>query len=404
MEYNKPTIIIYRHDTLGGTGTLSYRLGKWFIENNYEVIYLCEVFNDMNNVNDMLNVGVKVRKWKYKDIISNLNSEFGKKEYIVLSYSMYEFLRIEMLRKKIRIVKNLIYIVGSNELIKGSNSNIIIKTVAKKFYKNIIEELLQNNQMIFMQKYSFILAKEYYGLEVIDDESLIFLLPMQTKEYNQDIVFRKKSKDKFEILTIARADFPFKGYIIGLIDEFSQLCTEYNNLYLTIIAYGDDEEQIKNKIQSLPKERAERINLVGLTPYNELKTYFQEAKLYVGMGTTVLDAVNHSTPAVIVLPHTYECKTSGYFHMQPESLRAYENKLLSFYSIVKKVIEMNDYDYEQLCKLENTVLNEKYNINDFGEFITVSNNKEPKILKSFYLYFNSCFYALRKFFNKLKND
>lgn len=402
MKYIRPTIIIYRHDTLGGTGTLSYRLGKWLVQNNYEVIYLCERFNDKNNVDDMIDVGIKVRRLQYKDIVIKLNNEFGNRSYIVLSYSMYEFLRIELLKKKLNIVRNIVYIVGYRELMKGLYSNFIIKNVIRFFYKKIIEKILQNNQLIFMEEHSIKLAIEYYNLKGVNVKDIIFPLPIETKPYKKDIILKKIENEKFEILTITRAEFPYKGYILGLIDEFDQLSNEYNNVYLTIIAHGNDVNKILAKIRSLSKEKIDKIKLVGLTPYNELENYFHEASLYVGMGTTILDSVNHSTPAIIVKPHTYACVTSGFFNRQPYSLGACEDKLVSFHNIVSKVIQMNEYEYMKLCMLENSILSEKYDINKLSEFLTAQNISKEKRLNSFFLYFNLYFYLLRRLCGKFK--
>ena len=45
------TVIIYRSGMSGGTATLSFRIGGWFIKHNKRVLYAYKSINDIDNYN-----------------------------------------------------------------------------------------------------------------------------------------------------------------------------------------------------------------------------------------------------------------------------------------------------------------------------------------------------------------
>lgn len=95
------------------------------------------------------------------------------------------------------------------------------------------------------------------------------------------------------------------------------------------------------------------------------------------MGTTLLDAVNEGVPSIVVQPCTYENRSSGFFHMQPERLAAYEDKSVPAIQYIESVIKMDRSEYVELCKLEYEALKTNYDIDKFCNFLV-----NDKILKS----------------------
>lgn len=55
------------------------------------------------------------------------------------------------------------------------------------------------------------------------------------------------------------------------------------------------------------------IELLGPIDYIELDKYILKSDLYVGIGTTVLEAIKNGIPAIPVRDFSYECLTSGFF-------------------------------------------------------------------------------------------
>lgn len=58
------------------------------------------------------------------------------------------------------------------------------------------------------------------------------------------MIFEKKiinRSNTINVISICRADFPFKGYVIGLIEEFAKYNADNKNSNLHVIASGKNE-------------------------------------------------------------------------------------------------------------------------------------------------------------------
>ena len=80
----------------------------------------------------------------------------------------------------------------------------------------------------------------------------------------EEIELEKKIDVSYQnriIFTSSRADFPFKGYIFGLIDDFSRLSSKYPDIRLCIVCSGDsdDVQKVKDKIASFGEDVRSRI-------------------------------------------------------------------------------------------------------------------------------------------------
>ena len=143
-------LVIFRSGISGGTATLSIRIGEWFLEKGYEVLYICQECNDCNNVKIMNNMGIKVHKWQLPEIKKLFKQNYGDNKFIALTYSLDEFIYVESLRKEINIVKNILYVVSYSGLVKGANYNLIIKYLIKKFYGHLIIKLNNSKCIVYM--------------------------------------------------------------------------------------------------------------------------------------------------------------------------------------------------------------------------------------------------------------
>ena len=104
--------------------------------------------------------------------------------------------------------------------------------------------------------------------------------------------------------------------------------------------------EIKKIISKLPLETQKNIYIEGIVPYEKLEYYFEDADIYIGMGTTVLDACNHMVPALTVCSYTYEFLTIGFFYENPQILAGFYKPNSTVYKsgadLVKNVLEMEN--------------------------------------------------------------
>ena len=175
------------------------------------------------------------------------------------------------------------------------------------------------------------------------------------------------SNDKLTILTILRASFPFKGYIFGLVRQVVTLVSEFPKIRLQIIAFGEQENELQSEINNIPSELRSHVEYIGRVSYERLVDYFKVADLYIGMGTTVLDAANHGLPVLVVNSYTYESESFGYFSDNPTELAAMNGNIVPTDVFIRDFFHKTPEEREALGKASYEALKAHYSDKVFFE-------------------------------------
>lgn len=382
------TFVIYRLGVSGGTGTLSVRIAKWLAENGFEVIYIYHLLNDISNASSMKANGVKIHCWDPSEMIGKLLALYGeKRSYMFLTYSLQEFSWIEKQRSRIPDSSSILYIVHSFGLIRGRSKPRVLGNLFREAFKRVIKKLDENENLIFMDEQSIETTENYYKIKIHNSKQKLLRLPMYVNKFCPEKINKKYNLDYFRILTVCRAEFPFKGYVLGLVKDFERLCLKHKNLRLTIISFGENEKELREYIQSLEDKIKEKIELVGQTPYEKLEEFFDISHLYIGMATTLLDAANHGLPAITVKSYTYENFSSGFLHQNPHMLSTDSDEKTPTITYIEQVLEMNKQRYFELCKKSYATLQSLYGIDTFMDrFLSIEPIKKESVLSRWELF------------------
>ena len=107
--------------------------------------------------------------------------------------------------------------------------------------------------------------------------------------------------EKIEILTVADLNDEIKN-ITGLLRAFTKTLNERDDLHLTIIGGGPDQEMIKDLVQQL--QINEEVTLRGRLPYDEVLPAYQNCDFFVcnsnfeTFGMAVAEALSAGKPVI----------------------------------------------------------------------------------------------------------
>lgn len=249
-----------------------------------------------------------------------------------------------------------------------------LKPILRALSGYVCRRMYQNHQIIFMDQLCKNRTLNEFRLRERFADDLLYL-PMKIQDFDEQKIETKHKKGKFTILSICRMDFPFKGYLFGLLDDFKRLHKEVPHSTLTIIGGGKDESQLKEKINSMETALRESIFWIPGLTYEQLEPYFEEAMLYIGMGTTVMDAVNRGVPALPVGSYTYQCRGYDYFYKDAANLGGLHGER-EIFSLIKQIASLDRVDYLELCKKDHDGLEKLYDIDFIGNcFLKFKNHK-----------------------------
>ncbi len=338
--------IIDERVILGGGQILYLRLARGLIKSGHSVMLYCNSILPIM-LTDFKNAGVTICKYdiEYKCPIFDDMEDND----IILTNDLYYFVLCNNYAKKHKIdCKIFLYIV--HQLIL--TSPIKKPYLSKKKYGRFITDAVNSGNIFFMDEQTMTYSIETLNINVNENicRSNILRVPVDIPEVLSNNIIKPQSvlrHQRFEILTIARADFPFKGYMKGLIEAAAELKKQYPNIHLTIISSGDAVMQIKLWMEDAAQKGMSDIALLTDIPNDNLTEYYQRASLYIGMGTTILEAASHAVIAIPIAAFTYQCRAAGYFHTRPEWITAEkidEGKNIA--EFIESVIRLDDKEYE----------------------------------------------------------
>lgn len=348
---------------MGGTETLTIRLLNWYRQNNYRSILLTlDEITSMTLLEDIKKINIEHyvynhNKREFYSCKSNKLTFNSKDNCLIITHFMPEFFEcFSMLTESKYSCKfrHTIYIVHPYSTYMVSKKIAFIG-------KGLIDYLLKKNVIVFMDETCIEKCVNYYGLIPEEYDLTVLRLPISV---NCENIIANRNKI-FNILTVSRFEFPFKGYVIGLIKSFEKLYTVNNNISLTIIGYGEGKDSVLRAIRDMQPVVAEKISVIDQVPYSKLNEYILKSDVFVGMGTTILDAAQMSKICIVAIAYQMSDHAAGFLHDNYKNIgEIYDksNNYPSIYNLLNKALDFNNDEFKYYSDYTYRIIKECYNI------------------------------------------
>lgn len=367
-------VFSYSHDfIMGGIESYAIRMFKWAFNNDVESVLLLRDKSELHYNWDKIlkELNVTIAFFSANVFNNSLYNTQGDRivlekncRYTFIAADIHCFIKIFNIRKKNNICSyssQILYIFHPYSVL-ASKKNIL------NYPYEFFMKKVKNRGLIFMDEETALAYKKKYKADVQKDA--IVRLGMEIPQLKEDYIESRiqRKKDEINILTITRMEFPFKGYVLGLIEDFHKLKQLYTNLKLIIIGNGPNVDIVKEKINELPDNVKEDIFLIGEVAYEELHEYFRKSYIYVGMGTTLLDASLTGLVSVIATDFQMENKTVGLFSEEYYNLGGNpylcENKSFTFEEVLKDILNWSEETYFKQAHCVFDIVDKYYNIEE----------------------------------------
>lgn len=346
-------VFVYRNIISGGCESLIIKLGRQLKKGGYRVICICETISEYEKDAFFRNqIPVKeITMWAgLSQYIKKLDCN---EELDILTFEWKTFCTVFFCKKKNK--KTVLYTIHPKTLIgfgdkddpRGIHKNKsgrFIKTLAKQRHLIVMDEIASGN------------AIDFYGT-AFDMKMIRISVDMEGRTGQE---FQSFLPGKPRMLTAARAEFPFKGYLFGLIRWFGEY--KDTELMLDVVSYGEGIDFIRQEIEKLPLHKRDKIVLHEGMRYDELMHLMMRITIYVGMGTSILDAAKQGVISIPVQPGTYDVLCNGFFHEHPDYVCADEGLgYIEFTTLVNKVLQMKKEHYREIQKQNIEIVRNLYN-------------------------------------------
>jgi glycosyltransferase involved in cell wall biosynthesis len=177
----------------------------------------------------------------------------------------------------------------------------------KRYHHRIMDSILNaipTSNMFFMDEVCRDELARYTQRDFND--SPIIPLPIQFNKFKHTV----RRTDRKKIVSIGRIT-NFKTYNFKMIDVVEELCKKGHDISYHIYGYGNQEKDLLRYIKSKPMAR---VTFHGPLPYDQFATVLEDAFLFVGMGTAIIEAAACGVPALIAIESNPLATTYGFFH------------------------------------------------------------------------------------------
>lgn len=339
----------------GGSATLTLRICEWAKENNEKCIVITPSLENNEIVNDIKSIDTEILKLNILDVkkgASILKKYATQRNVCVINFLLDSYIAIEDIKRISKLpFKNVLYIIHQDSLKFARSIKIgFLKRFIRKQVVKCINKINFNGALFFIDEISVSDTKDYYSQYDLKLEHFkIINLPIFCEDKtNKDEIINEGFSSKV-ILTVTRADFPFKAYVMGLIDDFNELCQETKDFSLKIISAGKDKLQIQNKIDKFDAKIKAKINLLDWMPYEGVKEEIRKCFLFVGMGTSVLDSAACYKPVIVSKLDSYLNCSHGLFSDYPNNMMTSREVTTPALPFIKRICSLSYLEYREKC-------------------------------------------------------
>ena len=343
---------VYQNYVTGGLETFVLRMANYLVNNGHSVYLVCQTVSDEMK-SQYTDSGTRIEYfdiWNRKKISQRMK---GKVD-IFISFGLSDYF---LLGKYAKYAVSLMYCVHPTHLTMDDRKKNLIEILKMPVFYQIIKEGINNNTLLMMDENISDAIYKKYKLKVKPSEILQLPYEPASKVKKWNGTFEKP----YSVLTICRADFPFKSYVLGLVDAIASI--NKNNIVakLTIVSYGKDLDVIKGKIKG-----KNYIKLIPETKYNDLENIYLDSDIYVGMGSTAIEAAKYGLPVILANVNSPDFLSCGFFCDNPQAIGEFDTDGIDGYKLLTELLKM---DRDMFINLADNCKNVFDNNYDMGLFI-----------------------------------
>lgn len=304
----KTFLMIYSILQTGGIETLIVRMANWLVGNGHKVKLL---LNRKSDLDHLLDGRIQVKYYGYKYHLFHepflnrilVGNSFFSGIDVIYTFQAETCWLAGLIHKNLKnkpVFLTGVYSFGSFSPPEKSNNPFEI------FFQKMIREMLPMSSILFMN--TACLRDVEKNQQIKFDQARIFPLPVNIRPL-ASTGSRKPLPCK--IVSIGRI-VHFKTYNFHMLDVISKLKDTNKNVVYEIYGYGHLEQELMEKIAKLNIQ--EQVHFKGKLNYEDMPSVFSDAFLFVGMGTSLLEASMCGVPSLVATVCNPKATCQGFLH------------------------------------------------------------------------------------------
>jgi glycosyltransferase involved in cell wall biosynthesis len=259
MPQKETLMFTHKYMGVGGIQTYLYRLITKLKKEGHRIIWIYPqgTYIDDEFFGEFFDGSIEIIKVDFDkpNWIKNCEINFDKDEVVVaLAFNLFNFIFLEKIKKKYSLIQihDFFWVphFKEKEVFIEEFAPRSIRPLFKQIIRKIIINMELNDNIVYVNKSHLDALTQNYSYNVNNDfnKKLLSGNSRDIPEYDINLNEIRSERTNFNIITVSRLSFPHKSYILGLVRAYASLKPKYNQLKLTIIGYGPDEEKVVEEI------------------------------------------------------------------------------------------------------------------------------------------------------------
>lgn len=405
MSSDQALFIIQSNLSVGGIESYFAQLMRGCAKAGDSVFWLCDEPPEVDaTLSDFLQ-GVTIvpvrTKRIHRHVIPSFDLRTINKVAIVCAYIKHmvfaEHLRNCIKRKHPKITINAFYLVphftGCSQFPDTAFDGLLSKYVFER-YRIVVKKWIDREEIIYFAQKHFQALNEHYHLQLEEGSARFVPDVAEVNAFDFELA-RQKAVNRgkqFNIISAARLEFPHKGYLLGLVDVFSKLVSEFPQVRLTIIGDGPDANELLEIIGQQRELVKDRIICRGFVSLDELRREMRKANLNIGMAGSLLIGAQEGTLSIPVRHYTKLCESPGF--LSPDaSDTLITDTCGGVYDLIRQAINMDCNEYVERSHASYCAVNS--DSPDYSYFFKIKNNiGAVRITQRDLLFVQICMYSI----------
>ncbi len=325
-------LILCRIKQAAGVATIVQKFMTGFDSLGHEVLFL-QLDSDLDFLGEARNV---IEVVPLKNILSK-KTTYDVAFCIAEEFVWYSLFLRRVLRNRAKVFATVIHPRHYCYMLDDGSHPAEVELVRSKL-------LDSDNGLIFMNEQCRRLHEEFYGREIA--QSIVLPLPV--------VASRPLSERHYvpgKIVSVGRL-VNFKNHHESLILELIPLVKAGATLQYWIYGYGPNQAALEQFIES--SGAASFCFFKGKFPYSEFENIMRDAWIFVGMGTSAIEAASLGIPTLIPVESRADAVTYGFFGVDYSGLEVGEAVPgMSEKKITDQIIAIqkcSPHEYENISK------------------------------------------------------
>jgi len=377
--HKKTFLFVYSQLNTGGVETLIVRMSNWLVANGYRVKLL---LRDKSDLDSLLNSKVLIKYFGnmyfllYAPYINRkiVNSSFFSDLDVIYSFESITCWLATLIHKNLKYKP--VFLTGVYQP-NGFYSASEKKSTRyfPKVINKLVTKVLPKQSFLFMNELNRSSVSNNLGVDLFKGK----IMPLPVSIVPEVEISKRKPK-KYKIISIGRITY-FKIYIFALLDVIKVLKNQNIEVEYDIYGHGPLETELINKIKLLQLES--NVFFKGKLAYNDMAKVLSNAYLFIGMGTSLVEAAMCGVPSIVAIFNNTNTTCYGFLYNQ----RNYnvgeidnQSKEVLFEQIIKDAISWSPEKYIEECN-KNFEFAQRFNIdNIMKDFVEYSEKAECNVL------------------------